>query len=147
MAAVIKELTAMADQLKYGATHLVKVKWTDLNDTAGLTKTVPLLTLRAGHVVRSVKCKVKTAFAGTTTLVAEIGDTGDVDRNLASQNMKTAAYKSLQPTTTNNNVATGAATLDALFTATVDNLTALSAGEVWYYIFIEDMAESEGPRD
>lgn len=142
----VKELGA-ADQLTFDSTHLVKVKHTDLTGTAGLTKAQALLSLRAGHVVQRVRAKVKTAFAGTTTLVCEVGDTGDVDRNLVSQNMKVAAYKSLPPSTTTENVFTGAGTLDALFTATVENLSSLSAGEVWFYIKIIDLAAPEGARD
>lgn len=144
----VQELS-LADQVIYQATHLVKVSYTDLVGTAALTKTQELLSCQAGQMVRSVWAKTKTAFAGgaISALGVEVGDDGDVDRNLASYSVFALGFKSIQPTTTSPSVFASANGLDALFTAVTANLSALTAGEVWFYIFVVDLNRPEGPRD
>lgn len=137
-----------ADQLAFDATHLVKVKYTDLT-AAATTQTLALLSLRAGHMVKSVYARVKTAFAGPSISAAtvQVGDGSDTDRNLAAGSVFAAGYLSIQPATTGPSTFAAADTLDALFTATGANWSVGTAGEVWFFIRIVDLAAPEGVRD
>ncbi len=127
------------ERLNHDYTHKVIVEYTDLNTTAALTKTLAIYprvgTAAIGTTVHKVASRVVTAFAGTTTLAAEVGDGGDVDRNLVSFDMKSAAntWKVAVPSTSPS-VFNAADTVDVLFTATVDNLTALTAGKAEFYL-------------
>lgn len=129
---------------EYGFNWMVTIDKDDLS-AAALTKTLAIYpetgTAAAGTVVRKAAARVVTAFAGTTTLVVEVGDGGDVDRALASSDMTAAAgtvYPAI-PTTVPAAFA-AADTVDALFTATVDNLDQLSAGEVQIFLDVVDLA-------
>lgn len=122
----------------------VNIKYTDLTDTAGLTKTVAIWpssgNAGAGTAIIRAATKVITAFVGCATLGVEIGDDGDVDRNMVSSDMKATAatWKVAVPSTTPS-VLSAANTIDALFTATTNNLSALTAGEVDIYLEIIDL--------
>lgn len=130
-----------------GFTHVAKITYADLSDTAGLTKTLAIYpesgTAPAGLAVHRVAAKVVTAFVGCTTLGVEVGGVGsDVDAGMASFDCKSTAgtYKYTVPSTCPH-VYNTADTLDALFTATVDNLSALSVGEVWIYFAVADLGK------
>lgn len=130
----------LTEGAKLGATHLIKITFADLTDTAGLTKALQIIptsgNLAAGWMVRNVKAKVKVAFVGCATLGMEVGDAGSVARNLASFDMKSTAgtWKTIQPTTTSPSVFAAAGHVDALFTATTNNLSLLTAGELWILV-------------
>jgi hypothetical protein len=116
---------------RFGFTHGVRVYYTDLSGTAALTKTIEVHNVPAKGVVRKAAAIVETAFAGTTTLALEVGDGGDVDRALVSFDMKSAAGSGkVAIPSTMPNFYSAADTLDLKFTATVENLTSLSAGQV-----------------
>ena len=140
------DILGLADQVALNANYLIKVTHLDLVGTAALTKVQELLSLKAGDEVESVRAKVKTVFAGTTTLVVQVGDDGDVDRNLVSLNCKVAGFSGIRPATTSPSIFAAANGLDALFTATVENLTALTQGEIWFYVKINNLNAPEGPR-
>lgn len=125
--------------------------FSDLVGTAGLTKTINLKSLPAYTVVFGAVIIPKTAFAGTTTLTAKVGlaagatdtivDAGDVKAAVANTTLYTAGsnVSNLFPF-----ISTKAAdTLTITFTATVDNLTALTAGALWvdvFYWLAEDLS-------
>lgn len=126
-----------------GFTHVVNIGFADLS-TAGLTKTLAIYpesgTTAIGTAVEKAAAEVVTAFVGCATLVLEVGDDGDVDRNLVSFDMKSTAgtWKHTVPSTTPS-VFNAANTVDALFTATTNNLDALTAGEVNIYLRIVEL--------
>ena len=132
---------AQPERAQSGYTHLVQLLYTDLTDTAGLTKTIHIYP-ETGQFTVPFKCrcdlvKVVTAFAGCTTLVAEVGIDGATNGLLAQQNLKTAEN-------TIRGVAGGlhyvtANEIDVLVTATVDNLSALTAGEAWFGLECADL--------
>lgn len=136
----------MEDRLASGYTHRVNVRYTDLNDTAALTKTLAIYpqsgTAGVGTSVRRAAARVITPFVGCATLTLQVGDGSDTDRNLASFDLKAAAdtYGVGVPSTTPS-VFNAADTVDALFTATTNNLTSLTAGEVDIYLCIADLSK------
>jgi hypothetical protein len=107
---------------------------------AALTQSVIVFALPANAVVESCELTTGTAFAGTTTLTATLGITGTLtaciagayDLNAAVGNTNTSL--SLLTTPINSVAATN---LILALTATVSNISALSAGSVtvrikWY---------------
>lgn len=140
-----------------GATHVVKLTYADLTDTAATTKTVPILpaasgTLPAGTVVECLGHRCVTAFAGTsiTAVTLQVGDGGDTDRlcTAALDDLIAAGYTAVPRSVTTQPFAFASAdTVDALFTATGANLSALTAGEVHIFLRVTDMVEwSSVPR-
>jgi hypothetical protein len=122
----------------HGATHKVVITWLDLVLTAALTKTIAIYPFTGnapiGTIVKSCKARVKTAFAGVTALVATVGDDGDVDRNLASSDMKATAGTWYAGPTTAPAPFNAVNTVDVIFTATTDTLVNLTVGEVEIYL-------------
>jgi hypothetical protein len=127
--------------LAHNATHKIVIPYTDLTGTAALTKTTAIYpfsgTAPIGTLCRFAKAYVRTAFVGCATLTLQVGDGGDTDRNLAASDMKATAGTFYAAPATANAPFAAADTLDALFTATTDNLSSLSAGEVEIYIQIQ----------
>lgn len=132
---------------KYGHTHKITVSYTDIQ-TAATTKTLAIFpdptsstSTLVGLSVAVLSINVTTAFAGTsiTALTLAIGDGNDTDRlcTTACQDadLLTAAGTSVlgrfitAPYTYNS-----ADTVDALFTATGANTSALTAGSVDIYV-------------
>lgn len=135
------------EEIGNGYTHVVTIDFTDLNTTAGLTKTLEMLPATLVKVGTEIFCKgfyVETAFAGCATLTLQVGDGNDTDRYLtaAVADLKTAGYKSvLQNLATTPFTYTAAAdSVDALVTATTDNLTALTAGKVYVFLRVVNLA-------
>lgn len=128
-------------------THVVTFDYTDLNTTAGLTKTIEILPSSVGKIGAEVSCRgfyVETAFAGTATLTLTVGDGVDPDRYLtaAVADMKTAGPKSVLPTiNTQPYTYTAADGVDAVFTATTNNLDQLTVGKVHVFLKVVDLAE------
>lgn len=129
-----------------GGNYLVKVSkvYTDFS-TAGLTITIDLFDLPAGHVVLDCYNEVVTAFGGTTTLDFEVGDAGDVDALMVSHDAKTAqlntegSKKGTLLTTAGETALfsiSASTMLKCKATATVENLDQLSAGLVAFYFRI-----------
>lgn len=127
------------EQAAYGgATHLVKVVSTDLT-AAATTQTLPILpasgTLPAGTIVECIGHRCVTAFAGTsiTAVTLQVGDGSDTDRlcTAALDDLIATGYTAVPRSVTTQPFAFGSAdAVDALFTATGANLSALTAGEV-----------------
>jgi len=124
--------------------HRINFKFTDLTDTVGLTKTILLTPSMADFGCRKAAVRVKTAGVGTTTLTLKVGDGGVVDRFMTAADLMATAgtwvaltYATepfLYPSAT-------ADTVDALFTATVTNLSTLTAGEWDLYLDLVDMSK------
>lgn len=131
-----------------GYTHVVTLDHTDLNTTAGLTKSIELLPASLAKIGTEVSCRgfyVETAFAGTATLTLVVGDDGDTDRFLTSAvaDMKTAGPKSVLPTTATQPFAYATANgIDGLFTATTNNLDQLTTGKVHVFLNVVDLLAS-----
>ncbi len=145
-------------QQNRGLTHVIILDYTDIAAmTSGsvyslLTKpltqggipqlaaavtTVALGALPAGALIKQCYADVVTAFVGTGTLVAIIGDGGDTARYLASVTLKTAG--ALQPTLKAPYRNTAVDTLDIAITAGTD-ITTFTAGEVHIYVEVFDPA-------
>jgi hypothetical protein len=136
-----------------GFTHVAEVKFTDLNTTAGLTKTLQLipetLGFPAGTFVRMpAGHRIITPFvgAGITSLNYTVGDDNDTDRYITAQSLigGTPFTYAMTP----NSVGTLPAVfnsngleLNALFTAVGANLTALTAGEIWLMLALGDLSQ------
>jgi len=132
-----------------GATHVAIVTFADLNDTAALTKTLSVFTaasLPAGTLLDCVGYRVVTAFAGGTvaTLTVQVGDTGSANR-YATAGLKdllsTGAIAVPKSVTTAPFALTSADTVKLLFTSTVGNLSALTAGEIHIFLRVVDTRE------
>lgn len=93
--------------------------------------------LVAGTLVKQCYIEVVTAFSGTGTLVAIVGDGGDTARYIASTTLKTAAW--IQPTLKEPYQYTAADTIDIVVTAGTD-ITTFTAGEMHIYLEIFDPA-------
>jgi len=125
----------------HGASHKVVITWSDLL-TAALTNTKAIYpftgTAPIGTRVAAVRARLKTAFVGCATLTCAVGDGGSTARNLAAADMKAAAgtWYFSSPSTTTPSGFNAADTVDALFTATTNNLDQLTAGEVEIYLTI-----------
>lgn len=114
------------------------------NATTGVltvTAAASATTLPAGTIVKQCAVRVTTAFASaanTITLVAIIGDGGDTARYFASTTLKTAGYP-ISPTLKMPLLYIVADTVDIIFTAGVEAITLLTAGEVEVYLEIRDL--------
>jgi hypothetical protein len=110
--------------------YVFDVKYTDLTGTAGLTQDVLLKTLPAGTVVKRVLVKIKTAFAGTTTLTGRVIS---AQHNYGTAyNLKTTPGAEVYDSdlTPFRELTASTVALNFHVVATVDNLTSLTAGEV-----------------
>lgn len=135
-----------------GFTHFAKIKYSDLNSTASTTATLELFNVGAGSVVRKVASKVVTQFDGgsTSDLNISVGDGGDVDRFIGNgtTNVRIHADGSADLYSEDSGQGTvpyeynSTDTVDAVFTATGANLTALTEGEVIVYAEIVDYSEN-----
>lgn len=150
-------LPLVGPETSRGATHVIKLTYADLTDTAATTKTMPILpaatgTLPAGTICACIGHRCVTAFAGTsiTAVTLEIGDGGDVDRlcTAALDDLIAAGYTAVPASVTTQPFAFASAdTIDAKFTATGANLSVLTAGEVHIFLRVIDMVEwSAVPR-
>ena len=114
------------------------------NSSRAMVTAAAATTLPAGTMVKQAYGKITTAFVGTGTLVAILGDGGDTDRLIASQDLKTAAFMpprlALLP-----NMFTAADTIDITVTAGTD-ITTFTAGEVEFYFEIFDPVALTNPR-
>lgn len=134
------------EQRALGFSHKVVVDYTDLVATAALTKAQNIYpgsgNAAVGTCIRRAAARVVTAFAGCTALVVEIGYGTDPNAILASSDMMATAgtWYSITPATCPITLS-AADTFDALFTATTDNLTDLTAGEVEIYLEVADLPQ------
>lgn len=133
-----------------GPTHKIVVTYADLNDTAGLTKTLNVQFNGGNFPVKTqFECThidVVTAFGGGTvaTLTLQLGDAGSAARywTAASKDLlSTGCVSAARSITTQPFALTTAGTLQALFTSTVGNLNALTAGEIHIYVKIVNLNE------
>lgn len=177
-------LTSLDGVQALGATHLIKVKYTDLTGTASTSKTQTLAAIPANTLFKFVGMVLRTDFAGAsvTELTVTAGydltsGTDDADGYLAATSICGAATEidaapeevaDVNTATTDTTygqqeldvidslrtrvnllckqaaVAHNEAwTLTALFTATGANLTALTAGEVWFLYAALDLDQLE----
>ena len=135
-----------------GFTHLFKIKHTDLT-AAATTQTLDLLALELGDYVNKAAFYLKTPFDGgaTTNLTLDVGEslTPDADAFLDGYELHAdgsevlagdgngAAFATLRT----GFVALAAGSVQALFTATGANMTALTQGEVWIYLNVARLPE------
>jgi hypothetical protein len=133
-----------------GFNFLAKCFYTDLNTTAGLTKTLVLAAgLNVGDIVLDAAHYLKTAFTtsgGITALTVDVGwnlATGtDVPNGLIVARELLAAGRVLAGDGNGAAFATlrtgfalpESGAIEAVFTATGANLTTLTAGEVWIFL-------------
>lgn len=131
--AIIGQRFALADALLYAQKpHWLNIQipytyFTLGSGVAALTSTLNLLQLGPNQQVCGVSANVTTAFTGTTTLTASVGDSvGTATQYLTAQNMKSLGRTMAQAP--NYYSATGV--VQAAFTATVNNLSSLSSGNL-----------------
>jgi hypothetical protein len=147
-----------------GFTHLWKITYADLNDTAGLTKTLQLMGtaqngVAVGDLVRDAALYLRTAFVGTavTNLAIDVGydlaaGTDDPDAFLDNYELAGVATEVLAADGNGAVFATlrtgyafqEAGDIEALFTAVGANLSALTAGEVWVFLAIARLPKLGG---
>jgi len=143
---------SIAESAVHGATHRVTVTYADLSGTAATSLDTQLLpetastTLPADTTLELISCKVVTAFVGAsiTVLTLKIGDDTDDDRYMTTTygDLLTATQRSIpRAVLTQPFTLTSADTIDAIFTATGANLTALTAGQVDLYVRIVPSTE------
>ena len=130
-----------------GVTHVVTLTYADFS-AAALTKTVDVLPATLAAIGTEIFCKgfyVATAFAGCATATLKLGDGGDDDRYLTAAlcHLKTAGYKSMLPTLATQpfTLTSAGAAIQAIATATTDNLDQLSAGVVHLYLRVINLAK------
>lgn len=181
----ILPLSTIDARLATGATHLIKVPYTDLTDTAGTAKTLSLMTsIPANTLFRFVGMVLVTDFAGTsiTELTAAVGydltsGTDDADGFQAATSICGAATEiDATPEVITDVDASAIDTtygqaeldvitslrskvnlvlkqqvrcfnegwdLEAVFTSTGANLTACTAGEVWFLVAMANLDQLE----
>lgn len=133
------------DQALTGFTHVVKITYEDLNTTADTTKTIAIVpesgTNAVGTYVLRAGFQIKTNFDGgaTSELTLQVGDGGDTDRFIPAKSIHEDGTEVTNWVTANGTATlpyayVAADTIDALFTATGADLTALTAGEVWVFL-------------
>lgn len=147
-----------------GFTHLWKVTYADLSDTAGLTKTLQLIGssqsgVAVGDFVTNAAMYLKTAFVGAsvTNLALDVGydlaaGTDDPDAFLDNYELAGVATEILAADGNGAVFATlrtgyafqEAGDIEALFTAVGANLSALTAGEVWIFLGIARLPKLGG---
>lgn len=143
-----------------GFNWLFKIPYTDLTGTAGLTKTVTLLSgLGVGHIVQNAAFYLRTAYDGgaTTNLALDVGydlaaGTDDPDAILDNYEIHVDATEILAGDANGVIFATlrtgyafqESASITALFTAVGANLTALTQGEVWIFLRVADLTKLGG---
>lgn len=143
------------DQRIAGFTHIVRLTYADIaqltsgtaqgivpNNTLALPTT---LTIPAGSVVRRVIARVVTAVAASagtlTTLTMVVGDGGSTNRYLASVTAMTAAWLTGYA---GSYTYTAADTIDIIFTlntnstALISSVATLSAGQIDFYLELQD---------
>lgn len=145
----------MLEQQASGFTHHFAIDYTDLNTTAGTTKTITLLSsLPIGTLVTKAALYLESGFVGTaiTNLLCEAGwdsAADDPDGLLAGYEIATAGTEILAGDGDGAAFATlrtgyafvAAGDLTALFTATGANLTALTAGKVHLFLHVVKLAD------
>ncbi len=139
-----------------GFTHKAAITFADLVATAATTKALTVFSgLVAGFLVRNAAFRLVSGFVGAsvTNLTLELGWNGatsdDPNGLIESVELATAGTEILAGDATGAAFATKrtgfapqeAATLEALFTATGANLTALTAGEVHVYLTVSDLSK------
>lgn len=135
-----------------GYTHKVYIPYSDLTDTAALTKTTQIFP-RSGDfqhplLVRKVLTKVLTNFDGgaTSSLTAEIGDGGDSARLLAAQEVHEDAATVQEKQNEPGHIYSSADGIDITWTATGANLDALVQGELEVYLDLQPMDDLKTPH-
>lgn len=128
-----------------GFTHLIILTFDDLTEvTANTAQTIALLAVQAGDAVLRAATLLKTAFtdasdAAFNTTAAVIGDGGDTDRFIASQELNsngTEVFYKVHPSTTPF-VYTAADTIDIVVSAMAAKaLNDIDAGELHVYLGI-----------
>ena len=105
--------------------------------TAGLTFDLTLLNLPPNSEILSCWMNVRTAFAGTTTCTMSIGPDATETALQTAQDVKTAGLKKAIGTdfTASRAIynAITSTAIQAKATATIENLSSLSAGEIDFY--------------
>ena len=107
------------------------IKDEDLTEAA-LTQEFAMGSLPAGAIVLGYDVNVKEAFAGTTTLVVDLGDGGGAEY-ADDVDLKTAARSSAMIAEANSDG--NGVDVTALVTATVEDVVDASAGEVDVRVF------------
>lgn len=142
------EPLASEERLGGGYTHRATLKYSDLTQsTANTAQAIALFTLKTGQVVLRAATRLVTSFENTadnahntTTLI--VGDAGDDDRCIASQELNengSEVFYKVNPTTIPY-----AATTDTVVNATIGSmtgksLTSLNKGEVHILFEIADL--------
>jgi len=138
-----------------GFSHVVMIDYTDLNTTAGTTKTLEILPgMKLGSLVDKAAMYLETGFVGAsiTNLLLEVGwdsTADDADGLLAGYEVATAGTEILAGDGDGAAFATlrtgfafvAAGEIEALFTATGANLTALTAGRVHIFLHVTQLAD------
>lgn len=135
------------ERAAFGFTHKYRVLYSDIayGSTETDTVTLTLGATPAKFCADKAAIQITTAFAGTTALTVQAGTTTDPDNFITAQSILTAAYlfSSKGPNTVEtkaNSTATAAISLVLLFTnATGGSPSALTAGELNYYLSLNDV--------
>ena len=133
------------EQRSSGFSHLIEIFFSDLIGIAALTGSLQLVPrvgfLTPGSLVRGVAGKIVTPFAGTTTLVADIGSGGtDAAASTFVAAKSLLAVDWFSSVNTTPQLFTAADQFIVLkFTATVQNLTALTAGRLQVFLSVVDL--------
>ena len=131
-----------------GWTHIFKIPYTDLTDTAGTSKAIALLPYAPGDLIRDAAFYLKQTFDGgsTSALALDVGHNGgttdDVDSLLdnyeihedASEIKAGDANGAAFATLRTGYAPQDSGNIEATFTATGANLSTLTQGEVWIYL-------------
>lgn len=113
----------------------INVDYTDLNTTAGLTKALTLFTLPKGGIIMYVGIKERTVSAGCTSLTVSVGNSSSATAFTSAVTlMGVVADAKDQETNVMKSVGDAAQSVIATFTATVNNLTSLTQGNVDIYV-------------
>lgn len=100
--------------------------------TAGLTQSVPLWWISPKYKIVSTEMRTTTAFTGTTTLTATLGDSvggGTIYSQSTPYNLQTAVGNTnFQDFTPNTSASLAGSNLVLSLTSSVNNLTSISAG-------------------
>jgi hypothetical protein len=130
-----------------GWTNFYRIVLTDLSGTGAATLVVNLTPLAVGDYVRNTAYYLQAAFtSGTVTaLKLDVGVNGAATTLINQIEVLTATPAACgiwngASADGGGYITTAAKTLQAQFTATGGNLTALTAGEVWIWIAINKLS-------
>lgn len=143
------------EQLETGCSHMAVIDYAKLAETASTSVTLDLYAGVAGDIVENVRYDLVTPFDGgaTSTMVIDVGydlaaGTDDPDAFIDNTVVHADGTEILTSVGTGTKLAAlEAYTVEAVFTATDANLTALTTGKIHVFFKVSRLPRLRGIND